>query len=457
MLAVALSDPGKNLDFELNRNGKIIHKILSPVYNPEAQLRQVGISGAGSLTVWDPGATRGLKENDVILKAGNIVPKQFYDVQKVIIDAKGKPVKLVVKRKIDGKERKVTVMTRAYLLIVPEVAEFAAKKPIKEIQRKELSVLGLVPRRKFLYDLEAKKGDKRKTPYALAGDVILRVGNILNPTGLQIEDYFNQYRGQKVQLEVLRNNKRKVILIPVPKKDFEFTFLISQLIFDEDHLVVASAIDGVKIPSGAKIVSCDNKSMSSWFDLIAYFESHQGKDVKIRYEYSGKKNTFVMKIPENGWTKKISFGVDFFTHPLMTRLVGKYPNQAIALGLRQTWHIVEMAYVTIDRLAFTQSIGVKQLSGPIFIIAKGKEVAEAGLNKLLYYLALISANLAVINFLPIPIVDGGLMLLLILEKIRGKALSPKVTAIWQTVGITALIALFAFVTYNDIARLIAGN
>jgi regulator of sigma E protease len=67
---------------------------------------------------------------------------------------------------------------------------------------------------------------------------------------------------------------------------------------------------------------------------------------------------------------------------------------------------------------------------------------------------MISANLAVVNFLPIPIVDGGLFTLLIIEKVQGKPLSPKMQAAAQYVGLAFLFGVFLFVTYHDILRLI---
>jgi regulator of sigma E protease len=66
---------------------------------------------------------------------------------------------------------------------------------------------------------------------------------------------------------------------------------------------------------------------------------------------------------------------------------------------------------------------------------------------------MISANLAVVNFLPIPIVDGGLFTFLVLEKIKGKPLSARTHQIAQFVGITLLLCVFLLVTYQDIARL----
>jgi regulator of sigma E protease len=71
---------------------------------------------------------------------------------------------------------------------------------------------------------------------------------------------------------------------------------------------------------------------------------------------------------------------------------------------------------------------------------------------LLWFLCMISANLAVVNFLPIPIVDGGLFTFLIIEKIQGKPLSARTQSIAQIVGLAILVSVFLLVTYQDITR-----
>ncbi len=464
MLAVALSDPSKPLDFEIERNGKIIHKKVRPVYNPESQLRQIGVTGAGSLKVW--GDSDGLKDGDIIVKVGNIKPKLFSDVERVIKQAQGKPVTLIVKRKQGDKYKEIRVQKRAHLVLYAEPMSFPPKddetKENAADKYKEPSLLGFVPRRKFLGDIELK--DKQTdAPIIKKGDIIIRVGNILNPTGGEIQEYLEKLRGKNAHLEVLRNGKRIGVILPVPKSDFEFQYVFGQMIFDEDHTIVAKVLPhtpaaNLKMPRGAKIISCNNTKVQTWFDIINYFKQHAGKSVKIIWQAAEATQSGTIKIPETSkWLGQIDYTIDFFTYPLTTKIVGKYPHQAIALGLRQTWYIIKMAYVTIQRVTFTHTIGAKQISGPIFIIHKGKEIAESGFYKLIYYLALISANLAVINFLPIPAVDGGLILILIIEKIRGKGLSPKITAIWQAIGISLLIALLLFVTYNDISKLIQGQ
>jgi regulator of sigma E protease len=72
---------------------------------------------------------------------------------------------------------------------------------------------------------------------------------------------------------------------------------------------------------------------------------------------------------------------------------------------------------------------------------------------LLYFLALISANLAVINFLPLPIVDGGLFTFLIIEKIKGSPISLRVMVATQVIGIVLIIGVFLFVTFQDLQKM----
>jgi regulator of sigma E protease len=99
---------------------------------------------------------------------------------------------------------------------------------------------------------------------------------------------------------------------------------------------------------------------------------------------------------------------------------------------------------------FRRTISPENLHGIVGITKIGYDVQERGPVWLWYVLAMVSVNLAVANFLPLPIVDGGLFLLLILEKIRGRPLSLKVQSAIQVVGIVLLAGLFLFVTWNDI-------
>jgi regulator of sigma E protease len=93
------------------------------------------------------------------------------------------------------------------------------------------------------------------------------------------------------------------------------------------------------------------------------------------------------------------------------------------------------------------------MMGPVGIFHAGTKLAYKGTDWLIWFLSMISANLAVVNFLPIPIVDGGLFTFLIVEKLRGKPLSPYAQQVAQFVGLAVLLGVFLLVTYQDITRL----
>ncbi|MFZ5979973.1 MAG: RIP metalloprotease RseP [Candidatus Zixiibacteriota bacterium] len=101
----------------------------------------------------------------------------------------------------------------------------------------------------------------------------------------------------------------------------------------------------------------------------------------------------------------------------------------------------------------TGKFSMKMIGGPVFIAKASGEAARKGIYSLFSLMALLSINLAVLNVLPIPILDGGHLVFLIAEKIKGSPLSVKTRAIAQQVGLLLLMAVIIMVTYNDILRL----
>ena len=138
---------------------------------------------------------------------------------------------------------------------------------------------------------------------------------------------------------------------------------------------------------------------------------------------------------------------------LMTTRIADNPIHAIGIGIQETHKTMTQVYLTIDRL-IRGSVGVEQLRGPVGIVHIGSKIADKGFIYVLYFLAIISVNLAVINFLPLPIVDGGLFLFLVYEKFKGKPPSPAFQH-WATVaGLFMIGTAFLVVTWNDVMRLI---
>jgi RIP metalloprotease RseP len=128
------------------------------------------------------------------------------------------------------------------------------------------------------------------------------------------------------------------------------------------------------------------------------------------------------------------------------------PFLAAGWGVTETRDLLLQFYLTLQRLA-TGSVSATNLMGPLGIVHAGSKFAIKGNDWLIWFLAMISANLAVVNFLPIPIVDGGLFTFLIIEKIAGKPLSPRMQTVAQLVGMAIILSVFVLVTYQDISRL----
>jgi regulator of sigma E protease len=97
-----------------------------------------------------------------------------------------------------------------------------------------------------------------------------------------------------------------------------------------------------------------------------------------------------------------------------------------------------------------------ELSGPVGIAVVTGEAAKMGFRYLLQFAALLSVNLAIINILPFPALDGGRLLFIIIEAVRGKAINRKFEAVAHTIGFAFLMLLVLFVTYRDVARFGGG-
>jgi regulator of sigma E protease len=130
-------------------------------------------------------------------------------------------------------------------------------------------------------------------------------------------------------------------------------------------------------------------------------------------------------------------------------------GEAVSLARRETWDSLTLVYRSIQRLAQGQ-VSPKMLAGPIEIAKTAGYAAYEGLSQLLLFLTLISANLAVINFLPIPLLDGGHMVFLAWEGIRGKPASERVILAFHYVGFCFLIGLMMWVLYLDVGRSIGS-
>jgi regulator of sigma E protease len=151
-----------------------------------------------------------------------------------------------------------------------------------------------------------------------------------------------------------------------------------------------------------------------------------------------------------GWTSNVPPGL-FELAQVKLRAEGI--TQALAMGFHETKRTMLQTYLTFARLV-QGTVKVEHLKGPVGITHLGTLIAERGFVWLLFFLALISVNLAVINFLPLPIVDGGQFLFILYEWIRGKPVPVGFQNAVTVAGLVLIGAMFLFVTYNDIRNLL---
>ncbi len=138
-----------------------------------------------------------------------------------------------------------------------------------------------------------------------------------------------------------------------------------------------------------------------------------------------------------------------------TLLKAETAGEALSMGVRETHRVMLSVYTTFARL-FQQTVKIEHLKGPVGIAHLGTRIADRGYIWLLFFMGLISANLAVVNFLPLPIVDGGQFLFLVAEGIRGKPVPLAVQNVATIIGLVLIGSVFLVVTFNDVVGLFGG-
>jgi membrane-associated protease RseP (regulator of RpoE activity) len=190
--------------------------------------------------------------------------------------------------------------------------------------------------------------------------------------------------------------------------------------------------------------------------MLTQLVGRTGVTVEYRENPLGELKTAVIDVTDDmvdPWLARVAFRPSIDVGLQTTLLKGKNALDAVWIGVIKTYYFIRMVYRTMQRMIFSRSVSVEAMSGPLGIIDIGGKVARSGAVEFLFFLAMISANLAVLNFLPLPIVDGGLMVFLLIEKIKGSPVSIRVQAATQFIGLVLIVGVFLFVTYQDAVRL----
>ncbi len=202
-------------------------------------------------------------------------------------------------------------------------------------------------------------------------------------------------------------------------------------------------------------------ALPDWRAVKGLLKASVGKSVEIVIDpANGEHRTAPYAVTENNvdpWPDRVTYQPMIQCYPLLEKRSISNPAVAFVTGVEEAYRATVQTVQSIRHMVFTRKVGLKKVSGPVGILRVGAKVAEAGPIELLWLMGLLSANLAVINFLPLPIVDGGLFLFLILEKIRGEPVSIKTQVATQLIGIALIASIFVLVTYQDVLKWFTGT
>ncbi len=211
---------------------------------------------------------------------------------------------------------------------------------------------------------------------------------------------------------------------------------------------------------GDSVAGVNHEPVETWEDMARLIGAGKGQTLLLHVEREGQ--IFDLELtPEIKITQNI-FGEDVERWVIGIISAGEYvhqrlnPLQAAAESLRQCYKIVELTVVSIAKL-IRGTLSSKTLGGPIMIAEMAGQQARQGALNLIFFIALLSINLAILNLLPIPVLDGGHLLFFAIEGITGRPINLKVREIAHRAGIFALMMLMALVFYNDITRLFFGE
>jgi regulator of sigma E protease len=215
-----------------------------------------------------------------------------------------------------------------------------------------------------------------------------------------------------------------------------------------------SPADKADIVAGEVILKVDNQAVDSFSTLQELIKERVNQETKLLLEGREEAETReVVLVPElNEELDRAVIGVDVYsTATISYPFFESFWQGAKSTGMYLKLIVVAFYHLFADIFAGESVEG--QVGGPIAIAKYTGEVARFGLMYLLQFVALLSLNLAIINILPIPALDGGRLLFLLIEKIKGKPMRQDIENIFHTFFFFLLIVLILFVTYKDIINL----
>jgi len=246
-----------------------------------------------------------------------------------------------------------------------------------------------------------------------------------------------------------------------------FNFILSILVFTCIYVffgmpVLTTQIGGVEpnspaaragLQKGDRILSIGTRPIEKWEDLSMQIKESGGKSLVLRVERDGRQMDISIQPVERQGKTIFQEETTFWVVGIASEVVVQKSNPWMGMwqGVYKTGEYSVLTLMALYKMV-TGDISPKNLGGPLLIAKLAGEQARQGVWSFLFFVAILSVNLGVLNLLPIPILDGGHLFFFLLEGMRGRPVALRHRERAQQVGVFILILIMIYAFYNDIAR-----
>jgi len=329
--------------------------------------------------------------------------------------------------------------------------------------REQLDILGMIPRQEVH---SVQTGSAAAKAGILPGDVIVGYGDHGAPTHQEMLDISRKVEGKATDIIVLRDGRKVTLSVkPGPAKDSDLGEGQAKIgiyyASDLAHAVVAglrpnSPADKAGVAPGDLIEKVNDRSVASWVDVLAALREAPAGAVTVSLTRGARQLTVQVPSVDQTVFSAGEYQIESLAwavfQPLTVTIHKPNPVDAVVWGAGETWNYMVRTYATL-RALIQRTVSTEALSGPaglaIIAVRVGRDQPLIGF---VYFMAFISVTIAVLNFLPLPVVDGGHAVFLLIEKVRGRPLPVKVMNVTQFIGLALLALVFILLTWQDIAR-----
>jgi regulator of sigma E protease len=292
-----------------------------------------------------------------------------------------------------------------------------------------------------------------------AGDRIVAVNGEKTPTWEKVLSRVNKATpGSTLSVTVERGGSQQTFSIPIPNKLISADSLVGypKLTPVVDDVAIGFPAEKAGLRGGDLVVSIDGKPVSTWYQLVDAVRQSDGRAIDLVVRRDGKDLPLTIT-PIQGMG---SDGQSVYQIGVSPRTVDAFeregPVSAAKDATIETYLNMRQIVQVIGGL-FSGKVSIRELQGVVGIARVSGQAAQRGPMTLLGLMAVISLNLGLLNLFPIPVLDGGHVLMLAVEGILRRDLSVSIKERFVQVGLVFLLGIFAFVMYSDILKLIQSH